>query len=265
MVNMVGRCAKLLDVSAHCDMLRTSTHNRACLALWSSCLNRARIAAWLKFCCTLCSRWVLHVSMTCFLVAAFCRSGWACWSSSQLVDCDTVDSACYFLAPGQCVCGCRSMPCAPRTGTVTPKTMLDFRVHIRPRSRKCHWLQGCLAVLAQVPVSVAIEDDGVFFQLFSRGVMQFWCGTNLDLDVLSVGCDTDGSTGCRIVQEHYSKVYKGITVVGTRSEIFKSHEELIYSTINISFQLEVTELLTCKTVSLRFWAEFTSSAMFGVV
>ena len=78
-------------------MLRSSTRSRACLALWSSCQNRARIAAWLKFCCTLCSRGVLHVSMTCFLVAAFCRSGWACWSSSQLVDCDTVDSACYWL------------------------------------------------------------------------------------------------------------------------------------------------------------------------
>ena len=61
-------------------------------------------------------------------------------------------------------------------------------------------------------------------------------------------------TGARVAesfQEHYSKVYKGITVVGARSELFKCHVKLIYSTINISFQLEVTELLTCKTVSFR--------------
>ena len=30
-------------------MLRSSTRSRACLALWFSCKDRARIAAWLKF------------------------------------------------------------------------------------------------------------------------------------------------------------------------------------------------------------------------
>ena len=28
--------------------------------------------------------------------------------------------------------------------------------------------------------------------------MKFWCSMNLDLDVLSDGCDTDGSTGTTI-------------------------------------------------------------------
>ena len=49
--------------------------------------------------------------------------------------------------------------------------------------------------LAQQPVSVAIEADSIFFQLYSGGVMQFWCGTKLDHGVLAVGYGTDGSTG----------------------------------------------------------------------
>ena len=56
-----------------------------------------------------------------------------------------------------------------------------------------------MADLALAPVSVAIEADGVFFQSFSRDVMKFWCSKNLDLDVLSGGCDTDRSSGTTVV------------------------------------------------------------------
>jgi len=41
--------------------------------------------------------------------------------------------------------------------------------------------------LSQQPVAVAIEADGLNFQLYSKGVMTGKCGTNLDHGVLAVG------------------------------------------------------------------------------
>ena len=136
-----------------------------------------------------------------------CRRWPARWTSSQLVDCDTIDSTCYPLAPEQCVCVCEAChvhrgqlqlhrkQCSTSRCTfgLVPGSVTGYKA-VTVNSN-----EALMAVFAQPPVSVAIEADGGFFQLFSGGVMQFWCGTNLDLDVLSVGCDTDGSTGCRIV------------------------------------------------------------------
>ena len=42
-----GPICQVAGATAHCDMLRSSTRSRACLALWSSCQGCARIAAWL--------------------------------------------------------------------------------------------------------------------------------------------------------------------------------------------------------------------------
>ena len=55
-------------------------------------------------------------------------------------------------------------------------------------------VEAHMDALVQEPVSVAIGADSVFFQLYSGGVMTFWCGTNLDRGVLSAGCGTDGSS-----------------------------------------------------------------------
>ena len=63
--------------------------------------------------------------------------------------------------------------------------------------------EALLAVSAQPPVSDAIEANSVFFQLFSCGVMQFWCGANLDLVVLSVGYCTDATRTEGSVQESF--------------------------------------------------------------
>ena len=41
-------------------------------------------------------------------------------------------------------------------------------------------VEAHMDALVQEPVSVAIEADSVSFQLYSAGVMTFWCGTNLD-------------------------------------------------------------------------------------
>ena len=68
-------------------------------------------------------------------------------------------------------------PSALRAAAVTSmdqRYMLVFELH-RGGFRKCHRFQGC-DCLVQQPVSVAIEADRVFFQLYSGGVMTD-CGT----------------------------------------------------------------------------------------
>ena len=55
-------------------------------------------------------------------------------------------------------------------------------------------VEAHMDALVQEPVSAAIEADSVSFQLYSGGVMTFWCDTNLDRGVLSAGCGTDGSS-----------------------------------------------------------------------
>ena len=203
-----------MGLFARCDMLRSSTHSRACLAMGLSGQSKnsknQRIAAWLKLfhlrvrlVCPafallvglmLCFRGVLYVGITWPSVAAVCRSWLICWTSSQLVDCDTFDSACYLLTPGQCDCVCEAWQV--------------YRGQLQLHRKQCS-TSGC--TFGIVPVSVtgtkdvsvnnneALTADFVqprsqllskptafFFHLFSGGVMQFWCGTNFDLDVLSV-------------------------------------------------------------------------------
>ena len=76
----------VMGLFAHCDMLRSSTHSRACLAMCLSGQSCARIAAWLKLfhlrvrlVCPafallvglmLCFRGVLYVGITWLSVAA---------------------------------------------------------------------------------------------------------------------------------------------------------------------------------------------------
>ena len=55
-------------------------------------------------------------------------------------------------------------------------------------------VEALMDALVQQAVSIAIEADSLFFQLYSGGVMTFWCGTNLDRGVLAVGYGADGSS-----------------------------------------------------------------------
>merc|ERR1719336_1605793 len=48
--------------------------------------------------------------------------------------------------------------------------------------------------LTQGPVSVAIEADQRYFQLYKGGILTATCGANLDHGVLAVGYDNTGST-----------------------------------------------------------------------
>lgn len=51
------------------------------------------------------------------------------------------------------------------------------------------------AAIAITPVSVAVEADQSVFQLYSSGVMDSVCGTQLDHGVLAVGYGTDPASG----------------------------------------------------------------------
>ena len=50
-----------------------------------------------------------------------------------------------------------------------------------------------LAAISKQPVAIAIEADGIMFQLYRDGVFSTKCGTNLDHGVLAVGYGTDAS------------------------------------------------------------------------
>ena len=215
--------SKKMGLFARCDMLRSSTHSRACLAMCLSGQSCARIAAWLKLfhlrvrlVCPafallvglmLSFRGVLYVGITWPFVVAVCRSWLFCWTSSQLVDCDTFDSACYLLTPGQCDCVCEAWQV--------------FRGQLQLHRKQC-LTSGCTfgiipvnvtgtkdvsvnnnealtADFVQPPFSVAIEADGVFLPFVFR-----WCHAVLVRHELRPRCSfrrcgTDESTGCRIV------------------------------------------------------------------
>ena len=123
-----------------------------------------------------------------------CHSCLICWTSLQLVDCDTFVFACYLLTPGQCDCVCEAWQV--------------YRGQLQLHRKQCS-TSGCtfgiilVSVTGTKDVSVnnneALTADIVqprsrllskptafFFHLFSGGVMQFWGSTNFDFDVLSV-------------------------------------------------------------------------------
>jgi C1A family cysteine protease len=52
-----------------------------------------------------------------------------------------------------------------------------------------------MAAVVQQPVAVAVEADQNSFQLYSGGVMDSLCTTNLDHGVLLVGYGTDATSG----------------------------------------------------------------------
>ena len=69
-------------------------------------------------------------------------------------------------------------------------------------------VESLLDALAQQPVSVAIEADSLFFQLYSGGVMMFWCGINLDHGVLALDYGTHGSSDYWKVKDSWSSSWR---------------------------------------------------------
>lgn len=88
--------------------------------------------------------------------------------------------------------GARSRAARPthRTFSLPPRAHPPPSLPTSPRPRP----PPCAAIVNQ-PVSVAVEADQNSFQLYSGGVMDAACGTNLDHGVLAVGYDTDAASG----------------------------------------------------------------------
>jgi len=122
------------------------------------------------------------------------------------VDCDTVDSACngglmdngFAFAEKNAMCTEESYSNTRTKGTCSASSWTDGLAQGSVTGFKdvtVNSVEALMTALAQQSVSVAIEADSIFFfQLYSGGVMQFWCGTKLDHGVLAVGYGTDGST-----------------------------------------------------------------------
>ena len=108
----------------------------------------------------------------------------------------------------------------------------NFEFHRRARSKgvsvsedvTVNSIVGLMTILSQQPCSVAIEDDSLSFQLYAGGILQFWCGTNLDHDGLPsvVSRQQGGLYGSP--QEHLWKdhLWKG-------AESFNGHVHFICS------------------------------------
>jgi C1A family cysteine protease len=126
-------------------------------------------------------------------------------SEQQFVDCDTVDSACngglmdnaFAFANKNAICTESSYSYTGTKGTCSSSSCtvgLALGSVTGFKDVTVNSVEALMDALVQQPVSVAIEADSMFFQLYSGGVMTFWCGTNLDHGVLAVGYGTDGST-----------------------------------------------------------------------
>lgn len=122
-------------------------------------------------------------------------------SSQQLVDCSKQNSGCnggemdlafdYIKLNGLC-----SAESYPYTGTQStclkcePVAKLQGYTDVTEGNET-----GLFEQLEFGPVSVAIEADQQSFQLYSSGVYDGDCGTNLDHGVLLVGYGTDETSG----------------------------------------------------------------------
>lgn len=124
-------------------------------------------------------------------------------SEQQLVDCDRTDFGCHggemdhalrWIENNGGICSEGEYPYHAERGDCTPCTAVEGTdiqsiMDIHPAE------DDLMAAVQKQPVSVAIEADKPSFQLYSGGVYDGNCGTNLDHGVLLVGYGHDEALG----------------------------------------------------------------------
>jgi hypothetical protein len=128
-------------------------------------------------------------------------------SEQQLVDCSgpegnmgcnggMMDYAFEYIVKNGGLCSEASYPYTSAGGAngtchvCEPVAHLAGYVDVQPNNET-----ALMAAVAQQPVSVAVEADGLDWQFYFGGVVTDACGTNLDHGVLVVGYGTDATAG----------------------------------------------------------------------
>ncbi len=124
-------------------------------------------------------------------------------SEQQLVDCSgpegnmgcnggLMDQAFTYIIKNGGICSEADYPYTSGGGangtchTCTPVAHISSYVDVQPNNET-----ALMAAVAQQPVSVAVEADGLDWQFYMGGIVSDACGTNLDHGVLVVGYGTD--------------------------------------------------------------------------
>ena len=125
-------------------------------------------------------------------------------SEQQLVDCSTsygnqgcnggmMDNAFEYIIKNGGICSEAEYGYTAQDGNCTscnPVAKISSYVDVTPNNT-----QALMAAVAQQPVSVAVEADGMDWQFYFGGVVTDSCGLNLDHGVLVVGYGTDATQG----------------------------------------------------------------------
>jgi xylem cysteine proteinase len=129
-------------------------------------------------------------------------------SEQQLVDCSgpegnqgcnggMMDQAFEYIIKNGGLCSEAAYPYISASGTSNSTchvceaiAHISSYVDVQPKNET-----ALMAAVAQQPVSVAVEADGLDWQFYMGGVVTDACGTNLDHGVLVVGYGTDAVAG----------------------------------------------------------------------
>lgn len=125
-------------------------------------------------------------------------------SEQQLVDCSTaegnqgcnggmMDNAFEYIIKNGGICAEANYSYTATQGnceTCDPVAKISSYVDVQPNNT-----QALMTAVAQQPVSVAVEADGLDWQFYFGGVVTDGCGLNLDHGVLVVGYGTDLKQG----------------------------------------------------------------------
>lgn len=125
-------------------------------------------------------------------------------SEQQLVDCSgpegnqgcnggLMDQAFQYVINNGGICSETAYPYNAVQGNCntncTKAVKISSYVNVAPNNT-----QALMTAVAQQPVSVAVEADGLDWQFYFGGILSDSCGTNLDHGVLIVGYGTDYTT-----------------------------------------------------------------------
>lgn len=125
-------------------------------------------------------------------------------SEQQLVDCSTpegnqgcngglMDNAFQYIIKNGGICSESNYSYTATQGncqSCTPVAKISSYIDVTPNNT-----EALMTAVAQQPVSVAVEADGLDWQFYFGGVVTDSCGLNLDHGVLVVGYGTDPTQG----------------------------------------------------------------------